>query len=73
LKIASSKFITRLAIAYLCIGFTIALYQNIFGELTVFAWTGSLTGNLILLFWWLIVPALIWPWDLFWALFHIVH
>ena len=59
-----------LAMGYLCIGFAISLYQNIFGELTAFAWTGSIKGNLILLFWWFIVPGLIWPWDLFWGLFH---
>jgi len=35
----------RLAIGYLCIGFVISLYQNIFGELTAFAWTGSIKGN----------------------------
>ena len=59
-----------LAIGYLCIGFALSLYQNIFGELTAFTWTGSITGNLLLLFWWFIVPVLIWPWDLFWGLFH---
>ena len=59
-----------LAMGYLCIGFAISLYQNIFGELTAFAWTGSIEGNVILLFWWFIVPGLIWPWDLFWGLFH---
>ena len=67
---AKARFIRRLAIAYLSIGFAISTYQNIFGELTAFAWTGSIKGNLILLFWWFVVPALIWPWDLFWALFH---
>jgi hypothetical protein len=60
----------RLAIGYLGIGFAISLYQNIFGELTAFAWTGSFKDNVILLFWWFIVPALIGPWDLLWSLFH---
>jgi len=66
----SSLTVRRLAIGYLCIGLAISLYHNIFGELTAFAWTGSFEGNLLLLFWWFIVPALIWPWDLFWGLFH---
>jgi len=57
-------------IGYLCIGFSISMYQNISGALTALAWTGTIKGNITLLFWWLIVPALIWPWDLFWTLFH---
>jgi hypothetical protein len=65
-----SLAIKRSAIGYLCIGFAISFYQNLFGELTAFAWTGSVKENLVLLFWWFIVPAFIWPWDLFWALFH---
>ncbi len=65
-----SLTIQRLVIGYLCIGFAISLYQNFFDDLTAFSWTGSFKGNLLLLFWWFIVPALIWPWDLFWALFH---
>ena len=69
---SKSRLIMRLAIGYLCGGFGILLYQNIFGELTAFAWTGSIKGNVLLLFWWFIVPALIWPWDLFWGLFHLV-
>ena len=40
----------RLAIGYLCIGFVVSLYQNIFGELTALAWTGSYKGYMILLF-----------------------
>jgi hypothetical protein len=65
-----SRTIKHAAIGYLCIGFAISLYQNLFSELTVFAWTGSLNGNLLLFFWWFIVPGLIWPWDLFWGLYH---
>jgi hypothetical protein len=62
--------IRQATIGYLGIGFSISIYQNIFGALTAFAWTGSIKDNIILLFWWFIVPALMWPWDLFWALFH---
>ncbi len=62
--------IKQATISYLCIGFSVSLYQNIFGALTAFAWTGSIKGNIILIFWWFIVPALMWPWDLFWALIH---
>ena len=32
----------RLGIGYLCMGFVMSLYQNIFSELTAFAWTGSI-------------------------------
>jgi hypothetical protein len=60
----------HLAAGYLCLGCALSLYQNLFGELTAFAWTGSVKGNLLLLFWWFIVPVFIWPWDLFWGLFH---
>lgn len=70
MKLNRTLFHLRLPIAYLFVGFAISLYENIFGELTAFAWTGSIKGNLLLLFWWFIVPALIWPWDLFWALYH---
>jgi hypothetical protein len=46
-----------LAIGYICIAFAISLYQNPFGELSAFAWTGSIKGTALLLFWWFIVPA----------------
>ena len=71
MKLPNSKSMMRVALGYLCIGAAVSLCQNIFGALTVFAWTGSITGNLTLFFWWLIVPMLIWPWDLFWSLFHL--
>lgn len=60
----------RLAIAYVAIGFSISLWQSMFGELSAFLWTGSIKGNLLLLLWWFIIPGFIWPWDLFWGLFH---
>jgi hypothetical protein len=65
-----SLTIKHLAIGYLCIGFAISLYQNLSGELSAFAWTGSIKGTALLLFWWFIVPTFIWPWDLFWGVFH---
>ena len=55
--------IERLTIGYLSIA--ISLYQNLFGELSAFAWTGSIKANTLLLFWWFVVPTIIWPWDLF--------
>ena len=64
------NLITYAALGYLSIGFAISLYQNLFCELTAFVWTGSARGNLLLLVWWFFVPALIWPWDLFWGLYH---
>ena len=72
-KVTKAKLIGRLAVGYLVVGFIISLCQNIFGSLTVFTWTGSIAGNLILFFWWFLVPALIWPWDLFWSVFHLVN
>jgi hypothetical protein len=66
----NSPSVKNLAIGYLGIGFVVSVIQNIFGELTAFAWTGSVEGNLILLFWWFIVPIFVWPWDLLWAVFH---
>jgi hypothetical protein len=45
------------------------LYGAVTGGLTAFAWTGSLEDNAILLFWWFIYPAMIWPYDLYWALY----
>jgi hypothetical protein len=65
-----SLSVKHFATAYLSAGFGISLYENLFGELTAFAWTDSVKGNLLLLFWWLIVPSFLWPWDVFWGLFH---
>lgn len=66
--------ILRGILFYLMIGFLLSLFQNIIGYYsggpTVFAWTGSIEGNLILLFWWLIVPTIIWPIDIFWGIYH---
>lgn len=70
-SLAASPAIRQLAIGYLAIGLAISLIQNILGELTAFAWAGSIEGNFILLFWWFIVPASIWRWDLVWSLFHL--
>ena len=69
-QMVKSLSVKHFATAYLSTGLGISLYQNLFGELTAFAWTGSVKGNLLLLFWWLIVPAFLWPWDVFWGLFH---
>lgn len=52
-------------LVYLAIGFATALWTNVTGDLTVFAWTGSVKDNAILWFWWFIVPILIWPYFLF--------
>ncbi len=32
----------------------------------------SLAGNAKLLWWWLILPALTWPADLYWTVYHAV-
>lgn len=64
----------RLGLAHLAVGAVISLTENLWGAVaggpTVFAWSGSLAGNLTLLWWWLILPALTWPVDLFWTLYH---
>ncbi len=73
------KFRTRIIffrglLIYMLIGFLLSLSQNINGyysdKLTVFAWTGSVYGNMIILFWWLIVPTIFWPVDIFWLIYH---
>lgn len=65
-----SIILKYLAVGYLSTGFIISIYQNLFGELTAFEWTGAVKGNLLLLFWWFIVPLFIWPLDMFWGFFH---
>ena len=56
-----SVSLKHLAAGYLSAGFGVSLYQNLFGDLTAFAWTGSVKGNLLLFFWWFLVPSLVWP------------
>jgi hypothetical protein len=55
------------------IGFSISFGTNFWGALTghpsAFFSTGSLKGDAILLFWWFIIPAIIWPYDLYWTLY----
>ncbi len=64
----------RLIAVYLIVGFAISLIQNLWGlfwgGLTAFVWTGSLKETIALLFWWFIYPALTWPVDLFWTIYH---
>ena len=67
---AKSVSAKQLTIGYLCIGVVISLYQNLFGELTAFVWPGSIKESVLLLFWWFVVPSVIWPWDMFWGLYH---
>jgi|GEM_PF-2160215 len=67
------RIVLRFISIYLGIGFLISFAQNLWGlatgGLTAFVWTGSLGGNAILLFWWFIFPAIIWPYDLYWGLY----
>jgi hypothetical protein len=59
---------------YLSIGFLISFGENLWGAaaggLSAFVWTGSLEDNAVLLFWWFIIPAITWPIDLYWTLYH---
>jgi hypothetical protein len=64
----------RMLLAYVVIGLSLSVTQNLvgllIGHLTAFAWTGSIRDSAVLLFWWVIVPALTWPLDLWWAIYH---
>jgi hypothetical protein len=64
----------RLIAVYLVVGFGISFIQNLWGLFlggpTAFVWRGSLKETIILLFWWFIYPALTWPVDLFWTIYH---
>jgi hypothetical protein len=64
----------RALIVYLLIGLSISTAENIYGYFigapTAFVWTGSILNNLILFFWWFLVPCIIWPIDLYWTVFH---
>jgi hypothetical protein len=66
------RFVLRFIAIYLGIGFSISFAENVWGAakggLSAFVWTGSLKGNAVLLFWWFIIPAIIWPYDLYRAL-----
>lgn len=66
----------RLVVAYLILGAIISVTENVWGAdaggPTALVWTGSLADNARLLWWWLIVPALTWPLDLYWAVYHSV-
>ncbi|OGI63721.1 hypothetical protein A2914_00910 [Candidatus Nomurabacteria bacterium RIFCSPLOWO2_01_FULL_41_21] len=68
------KTIKQIAIFYLGIGLVISLVLEIKGLFisgpSAFIWTGSLSGNIITFFWWFVVPALTWPYDLFWTVYH---
>ncbi len=52
----------QLVVAYLTVGAVISVAENVWGAAaggpTAFTWTGSVAGNVELLWWWLIVPAL---------------
>jgi hypothetical protein len=66
--------VTYLVLIYLAIGFLVSFVENIWGVIkggpSAFIWTGSLAENAILLFWWFIIPALTWPIDLYWMIYH---
>jgi hypothetical protein len=66
--------VTYLVLIYLAIGFIVSFVENVWGAIkggpSAFIWTGSLAENAILLFWWFIIPALTWPIDLYWIIYH---
>jgi hypothetical protein len=46
------------------------LWARAAGKPTAFVWAGSWGDQTVLLVWWFLVPALIWPVDLYWTLYH---
>ncbi len=66
----------RVLLIYLPIGLFLSCVQNVQGLLTggptAFVWSSSLRGNIILLFWWFLVPIFTWPIDVFWAYYHVI-
>lgn len=66
--------LARGMLIYLAIGFALSTAQNIWGraagEPTAFIWAGSWRDQTLLLFWWFLVPALTWPVDIYWTLYH---
>jgi hypothetical protein len=67
------RVVFRCLVVYLAVGLSMSFAQNLYGAvtggLTAFAWTGSLKHNAILFLWWFIVPAIIWPYELYWTLY----
>jgi len=64
----------RCGLAYVIVGLALSVTQNLIGllrgGLSAFAWTGSLADQARLVWWWFAVPALTWPVDLYWTLYH---
>ena len=64
----------RAVVAYLSIGLLLSGAENIWalctGGPTAFVWTGSVQDNAVLLFYWFLLPALTWPIDVYWTLYH---
>jgi hypothetical protein len=73
-KFNNQRIALRALVVYFVIGLSMSLFQNIHsyfaGGPTAFIWTGSVKGNLILAFWWFIVPSVIWPVNIFWGVYH---
>lgn len=61
-------------LGYATLGLLISVTQNVVGlftgNLSAFVWTGSIKDNVILMFWWVLVPALTWPLDLWWTVYY---
>jgi len=61
-------------LGYLGLGLLISLTQNMLGLLTGnlsgFVWTGTIKGNAALMSWWVLMPALTWPQDVWWTVYH---
>lgn len=68
------RFALQFIAIYLSVGFFLSLGTNVLAAATggpsALIWTGSFKGNAVLLFWWFVIPAITWPIDLYWALYH---
>ena len=68
------RFVLQFIAVYLGLGFFLSLGTNVWGAAkggpSAFVWTGSVKGNAVLLFWCFIIPAITWPIDLYWPLYH---
>jgi hypothetical protein len=66
--------VAHILLCYVGVGLLISLAQNLLGlfsgNLSAFLWTGTIKGNGTLMFWWALMPALTWPQDVWWTVYH---
>jgi hypothetical protein len=61
-------------LGYVGLGLLISLTQNLLGfvtgNLSGLVWTGTIKGTATVMFWWVLMPALTWPYDVWWTVYH---